>query len=50
MTEVDWKQFERLVAAIHHSESQGGEVKWNDVIDGRRFDVTVRLNTGFMTI
>lgn len=46
MTDIDWKQFERLVAAIHRSESDGAEVKWNDVIDGRQFDVTVRFKYG----
>lgn len=46
MSEVNWKQFERLIAAIHHSASQGGEVKWNDVIEGRQFDVTIRFKYG----
>ena len=46
MSKIDWRQFERLVAAIHHSESQGAEVKWNDNIDGRQFDVTVRFKFG----
>ena len=40
----EWKQFERLVAAIHHAESQGALVTWNDTIQGRQFDVTIRFN------
>jgi Restriction endonuclease len=46
MAGVDWKQFERLVVAIHHAESQGGEVRWNDIINGRQFDVTIRFKYG----
>ena len=42
----DWKRFERLVAAIHHAESKGGKVNWNDVIQGRQFDVSVRFKYG----
>ncbi|MCC2657083.1 MAG: restriction endonuclease [Panacagrimonas sp.] len=40
------KPLERLVAAIHHAESKGGVVTWNDVIEGRQFDVTVRFKYG----
>lgn len=46
MTSTDWKRFERLVAAIHHAESSGAEVRWNDVVGGRQFDVTVRFKHG----
>lgn len=42
----EWKQFERLVAAIHHAESQGALVTWNDTIQGRQFDVTIRFKYG----
>lgn len=42
-----WKKFERLVAAIHTAEQKGANVKWNDVIDGRQFDVTIRFKEGF---
>ena len=41
-----WKEFERLVAAIHHTESKGATIIWNDKIDGRQFDVTVRFKNG----
>lgn len=41
-----WKRLERLVAAIHHAESGGAVVKWNDKIAGRQFDVTVRFKYG----
>lgn len=40
------KRLERLVAAIHHAESTGAAVTWNDTIDGRQFDVTVRFKLG----
>ena len=43
---MNWKKFERLVAAIHHSESKGAEVKWNENIKGRQFDVTLRFKFG----
>src|SRR5579863_10237713 len=41
-----WKHFERLVTAIHQAADQGAEVKWNDVIGGRQFDVTIRFRRG----
>lgn len=41
-----WKIFERLVAAIHIAEQEGAVVKWNDKINGRQFDVTVRFKRG----
>jgi len=40
------KQLERLVAAIQYAESTGAVVTWNDTIDGRQFDVTVRFKYG----
>lgn len=43
------KRLERLVAAIQHAESTGALVTWNDVIDGRQFDVTVRFKFGLHT-
>ena len=43
---VKWKYFERVVAAIHHAESKGATVIWNDIIQGRQFDVTVRFKFG----
>ena len=39
----DWKQFEVVVAALHHSSSSGGTVTWDEKINGRQFDVTVRF-------
>ncbi|MBX3357306.1 MAG: restriction endonuclease [Phycisphaeraceae bacterium] len=41
--EPKWKQFERLVTAIHKAEAKGGKVTWNDSIDGRQFDATIRF-------
>jgi hypothetical protein len=43
---TDWKKFERLVAAIHSAETQGATVVWNDTINGRQFDVTLRFKVG----
>ena len=43
------KRLERLVAAIHHAESTGATVTWNDEINGRQFDVTVRFKFGLHT-
>jgi hypothetical protein len=41
-----WIGFERLVAAIHIAETQGGVVKWNDIINGRQFDVSIKFKFG----
>lgn len=49
MTSSSGKYLERLVAAIHHAESTGATVTWNDVIDGRQFDVTLRFTFGLQT-
>jgi len=46
MSNPTWKKFERLVAAIHHAETQGATVTWDDNIDGRQFDVTLRFKAG----
>ena len=42
-----WKNFERIVAAIHYAANQGGDIVWNDKIDGRQFDVTIRFKEGY---
>jgi predicted helicase len=41
-----WKHFERLVAAIHRLADEGADVRWNDKISGRQFDVTIRFKRG----
>lgn len=41
-----WKYFERLVAAVHKAADAGANVKWNDTINGRQFDVTIRFRKG----
>lgn len=46
MTHPPGKRLERLVAAMHHAESTGAVVTWNDEINGRQFDVTVRFMFG----
>lgn len=46
-TNPKWKLFERVVAAIHLTEESGAEVKWNDHINGRQFDVTIRFKFQF---
>ena len=47
--DAKWKHFERLVAAIHYAVEQGGQVTWNDRINGRQFDVSIRFKRGFYT-
>jgi len=42
----NWKLFEKIVAAIHYAESRGAKVVWNDKINGKQFDVTVRFQHG----
>ena len=42
-----WRKFERLVAAIHVARQNGATVIWNDKINGRQFDVTIRFDAGF---
>jgi hypothetical protein len=34
------------VTAIHRAEQKGAEVKWNDKINKRQFDVTIRFQAG----
>ena len=46
MAESKWRHFERLVAAIHQAADRGAEVCWNDTINGRQFDVTIRFRKG----
>ena len=46
MAESRWQYFERLVAAIHKAADAGASVKWNDTINGRQFDVTIRFRKG----
>ena len=38
--------FERVVAAIHKADTQGGVVTWNEKIEGNQFDVTIRFTHG----
>src|SRR5258705_11463868 len=45
--EKKWKKFERVVAAIHVAENVGATVVWNDHINGRQFDVTIRFKFQF---
>lgn len=42
-----WESFERIVAAIHAAEMQGAKVAWNEIIEGRQFDVSIRFKVGF---
>lgn len=41
-----WEQFERLVAAIHGAIDPAAVVTWNDSINDRQFDVTIRFRRG----
>jgi len=45
-TEKKWRYFERLVAAIHTAADAGAQVKWDDSINGRQFDVTIKFRKG----
>jgi hypothetical protein len=45
-TSDKWKHFERLVTAIHQAADDGADVRWNDSINGREFDVTIRFRRG----
>jgi hypothetical protein len=42
-----WKKFERVVAAIHVAENTGAKVTWDDHINGRQFDVSMRFKFQF---
>jgi hypothetical protein len=46
VTSQDWKHFERLVAAIHALADRGADVRWNEKIGGRQFDVVIRFKKG----
>jgi len=41
------ENFEKIVAAIHVAEMQGAVVTWNEIIQGRQFDVAIRFKVGF---
>ena len=41
-----WKKFEHLVAAIHRAADQRAQVRGNETINGRQFDVTIRFRKG----
>lgn len=45
-SEPKWRKFEQIVTAIHRTEEKGALVKWNDNIQGRQFDVTLRFSHG----
>lgn len=46
MIDRSGRQLERLVAAIEAMETKGAQVTWDDDIDGRQFDVTLRFKFG----
>ena len=49
----EWQAFEKIVAAMHRAETHGATVRWNDSINGRKFDVTVKFQRGlfsFLTV
>ena len=41
-----WRTFEHLVAAIQEATHSGATVRWNETINGRKFDVTIRTPIG----
>lgn len=46
MSDKKWKMFERIVAAIHVAEQKGAAVQWDEKINSRQFDVTIRFKHG----
>jgi Restriction endonuclease len=46
MASEKWKHFERVVAAIHKAADQPADVRWNETINDRQFDVTIRFRRG----
>jgi hypothetical protein len=43
--EKKWKHFERLVAAVHLAfAGADARIKWDDDIEGRQFDLTIRFS------
>jgi hypothetical protein len=42
----DDEYLERMVAAIHAKTTGSAEVKWNEVINNRQFDVVIRFRVG----
>ncbi|MFG1411175.1 restriction endonuclease [Xanthobacter sp. VTT E-85241] len=42
----DDEYLERIVAGIHAITTDGAEVLWNEIINGRQFDVTIRFKIG----
>ena len=41
-----WQDFERIIAAIHAETDGAAAVTWNDEINGRQFDVSIRFKQG----
>ncbi|GAB5378814.1 MAG: hypothetical protein Alis3KO_02520 [Aliiglaciecola sp.] len=41
-----WKRFEKIVAAVERAHTAGAKIEWNEKINGRQFDVTVRFKYG----
>lgn len=47
-SEKKWKKFERLTAAIHLVDMKDHvDVKWDEKIDGRQFDVILKFKANF---
>lgn len=46
MSNAHSQRFERLVAAIHQALDPDATVTWNEKIEGRQFDVTIRFKKG----
>lgn len=45
----DDEYLERLVAGIHAATSGDADVRWNEIINGRQFDVVVRFRLGTLS-
>jgi len=44
----DDEYLERIVAGIQSSTTTGANVSWNEIINGRQFDVVVRFKLGLL--
>lgn len=42
----DDEYLERIVAGVHAATSKDADVRWNEIINGRQFDVVVRFTLG----
>jgi hypothetical protein len=46
----NWQRFERVIATIQCASRRGATAMWDEVINGRQFEVTNRFRTGRINI